>query len=485
MSAERPINADESAAPPPQPLAVPKDEPVKAFPKPIPVPAKPSAEPKPEPAKPAPSAKKPAASITSKPPPKPARKRRQPMPLTPKLLAALVLVAIAFIVAAILGSSGGGPKSASDSPGPAPAPAAGAGTAPDDSAAQTAEQLGYPFFATNNTTRIGGSDPASNAAAVALAVFPSTDPDQRPAAVTLVGEDDWAGAIAASVLMAAPVRAPLLISNSDEMPQVSSEALASLSPQGSAATGGASAFAIGDVTYNAGTDTATVDAGPAAAEAAEIAKLRDRLFGSAPAHIIVAPSSRPDIAMPAAAWAARSGDPVLFAGADDLPAVTETALKRHTSLPIYVLGPASAISTDVLSRIAKIDEKVKRISSEDAVANAIAFARYSDGDFGWNINDPGHGFVLARGDTPIDAALAAPLSASGTWGPLLLSDSAASLPAELRSYFLDVKPGYTTNPTRAIYNHVWVIGDQEAIDVNQQAEVNGLAELAKIESGEP
>ena len=72
------------------------------------------------------------------------------------------------------------------------------------------------------------------------------------------------------------------------------------------------------------------------------------------------------------------------------------------------------------------------------------------------------------------------LSASGTWGPLLLTDSAGSLPAELRSYFLDVKPGYTTNPTRAFYNHVWVIGDQEAIDVNQQAEVNELAELAKI-----
>ncbi len=189
--------------------------------------------------------------------------------------------------------------------------------------------------------------------------------------------------------------------------------------------------------------------------------------------------------MPAAAWAARSGDPVLFTGADDLPAVTETALKRHTSLPIYVLGPSAAISDEVLGKIKKIDKNVKRVSGKDPVANAIAFARYSDGDFGWDINDPGHGFVLARSDTPIDAGLAAPLSASGTWGPLLLTDSAASLPTELRSYFLDVKPGYTTNPTRAFYNHVWVIGDQEAIDVNQQAEVNGLAELAKIESGKP
>jgi len=31
------------------------------------------------------------------------------------------------------------------------------------------------------------------------------------------------------------------------------------------------------------------------------------------------------------------------------------------------------------------------------------------------------------------------------------------LPKALREYMLDVKPGYTTDPTRAFYNHVWVI----------------------------
>jgi hypothetical protein len=50
----------------------------------------------------------------------------------------------------------------------------------------------------------------------------------------------------------------------------------------------------------------------------------------------------------------------------------------------------------------------------------------------------------------------------------------------LRDYFLDVKPGYTTDPTRAFYNHVWLIGDQDAIAVAQQGEIDELAELAKI-----
>ena len=66
--------------------------------------------------------------------------------------------------------------------------------------------------------------------------------------------------------------------------------------------------------------------------------------------------------------------------------------------------------------------------------------------------------------TPANAAAAAPLSASGTWGPLLLTKDPDTLPGKVRSYFLDVKPGYTDDPTRAFYNHVWLIGDQEEIN---------------------
>jgi hypothetical protein len=186
--------------------------------------------------------------------------------------------------------------------------------------------------------------------------------------------------------------------------------------------------------------------------------------------------------MPAAAWAARSGDPVLYADTDQLPAATAAALKEHPKVPVYVLGPTAAISAGVLEEIAKISKRVQRVADSDPASNAIALARYRDGSFGWNVNDPGHGFVLARSDSPADAAAAASLSASGTWGPLLLTSDADTLPAALHSYLLDVKPGYTTDPTRAFYNHVWVIGDQAAIGVGQQADVNELAELAKIES---
>jgi ell wall binding domain 2 (CWB2) len=462
---KRPINAD-VPAPEESKAPAPDDGPQEPAPKP----AKESAAENPQPAKEKPP----------KPAPKPKEapaKTRQSKSLTPVLLGGLVLLALAFIVIAIVGGSGGGKQ---ESTSAAPAPAGAGAQAP---AAQTAEALGYPSFATNNTTRIGGSDPAANAAGAALAVFPSTTPAQRPAAVTLVGEEDWAGAIAAAVLMAPPVRAPLLFSGPDELPEASAEALSALDPQGSKETGGSSLFAIGAVAAP-GEATSHVDSGDAASTAAQIATLRDRLFGGPPKHFVVVSSAQPGFAAPAAAWAARSGDPVLFTEASRLPQQTAAILEQHRKVPVYVLGPTAAISDGVVREIAKVDKRVKRVGGKDPVANAIAFARFHDGSFGWNVNDPGHGFVLARSDSPLDAAAAAPLSASGTWGPLLLTDDAGALPAAARSYFLDVKPGYTTDPTRAFYNHVWVIGDQDAIGVGQQAEVNELAELAKIGGGE-
>lgn len=475
MRPKRPINADVPAAEPEtkeEPAAPGAGRPESDPPK------KPAGSPKSEPTKAKATL---AAKQAEKPPAKPA----QPKSLAPKLLAGLVVLALVFIVVAIVGGSGGSGKPG-ETTAPAPAPAAPAANESGGAASsQTAESLGYPDFATGNTTRVGGSDATATAAAVALAVFPSTTPAQRPAAVTLVGEGDWAGAIAASVLMAPPVRAPVLYSTPSQLPDASAEALAALDPQGSKATGGARFFVVGGVTLPDGAGEVTrIDSGDPASTAAQIVTLRDRLFGDAPAAFVIAPSESPEIAMPAAAWAARSGDPVLYAAAGALPQPTASVLKQHPQVPVYVLGPPAAISGKVVSEIGKLANQVKRVGGKDAVAGALAFARYGDGNFGWDVNDPGHGFVLARSDAPLNAAAAAPLSASGTWGPLLLTDNAGTLPAEVRSYFLDVKPGYTTNPTRAFYNHVWVIGDQEAIDVNQQAEVNELAELAKIGGGE-
>jgi hypothetical protein len=158
-------------------------------------------------------------------------------------------------------------------------------------------------------------------------------------------------------------------------------------------------------------------------------------------------------------------------------------LREYEGAPVYVLGPESAISADAMGQIRKVAPDAQRVGADEPVANAIAFARYADGSFGWNINDPGHGLVLTNADRPLDAAAAAPLSASGSWGPLLVTDEPTGVPAQLRGYLLDLKPGYEDDPTRAVYNHAWLIGDTSALDVSFQAQVDELVALAPIRSG--
>ncbi len=345
--------------------------------------------------------------------------------------------------------------------------------------------LGFPAFATRNTTRVAGADPFATAAAIALATFPSTAGVDGPDAVTLVDSDDWAGAIAASVLVAAPVSAPILYSDGDELPDLSASALQTLAPQGSAATEGRQIFAIGEAPAPEAVRAREIRGETPAEVAASVLGLRKRLTGEPPAHVLVVSSDNAAYAMPAAAWAARSGDPVLFSQADSVPKPTLDALKELKDVPVYLLGPDDVISEDAQKEIEKaLGAKVKRAAEEDdPVANSVEFARYTDGDFGWNINDPGHGFVIANAARPTDAGASAPLSASGTWGPLLVTDDVQTLPPALEGFLLDLKPGYEDDPTRAVYNHIWVIGDTASISVPFQVQVDEIAELAQVRSG--
>ena len=135
---------------------------------------------------------------------------------------------------------------------------------------------------------------------------------------------------------------------------------------------------------------------------------------------------------------------------------------------------------------------VKRVGGPDPASNSVAFAIYRDppcpygqpcahvpGSFGWAMRSPGHGYVLLNSSRPLDAAAAAPLSASGDYGPQLLVETASKLPAPVLNYFLDyATPGYTQEgPTAAVYNHGWVIGDTSAITVPVQAELDNLLEV--------
>lgn len=337
---------------------------------------------------------------------------------------------------------------------------------------------------TSGASRITGVDPTDFAANVALTVFPSTTPAQRPKSVSLVEEGNWPNAVAASVFMAHPIRAPLLISNASGMPERTTSAVALLQPHGNRlkrsgneARNGAPFLVIGKIsTPSQGRAywTGETDGAP---QAASVEQFRNVLFRNEPRRVIVAPEKDGAFAVPAAAWSAYSGDQVLYTHSDALPKATIEALRKFPT-KAYVLGPPSVISPSVVHELEKLAEGVKRVAGKTPAENAVALARYRDKGFGWGIKGPGRSFVIARSDEPLVAALASPLSASGLTGPLLLTESGEHLPKGVREYLREVAPRGKAAP-----NHVWIVGNNEVIGPGEQKEIEQLT-TAKRKAGD-
>jgi hypothetical protein len=353
---------------------------------------------------------------------------------------------------------------------------------------QAAEKLGFPSSATRNTVRVGGGDPASDAAGVASALYPSTTDSDRPTAVVLVDQDDWVTGIAAAVLTGSPIGAPILLTDGGELPPVTEDVLKRLNPKGSDLSKDAQVIRIGaDTARPDGFKTALIEGDNPFEAAAAIDRFFSAARGRPSNDVVLYSADQGEFAMPAAAWAARSGDAVLPVRKDRIPAPIVKALREHERPNVFVLGPESVISQKVLDQLKKrkLARAVNRIEGPTPIENAIAFTRYEKGDFGWGVVVPGYNFTIASSTRPSDAAAAAALGTRGVFAPLLLSDDAAALPPKLEEYLLSVQPGYEDNPGEAVYNRAWVLGDDKAISVRQQAQIDQLTELVPVRANAP
>ena len=385
----------------------------------------------------------------------------------------LVALALLLLSGCSLGGEGGGGPSFSTEGG-------------DSSSLEGLERFSLLSLATANTTRLGGRDPADDAAAAAVAAFPGTTAQAQPSAVMLVDENNWQGAVAGSVLSGRPIGAPMLVSDGDELPEVSQAALEQMSPKGSDLSRDAQVIKLGsDPPTPEDFRTALIGGEDPYELAAAIDRFSTVARGEPSPNVIVASGEDPEWSLPAGAWAARSGDSVLFTRQDELPPPTARALGEHERPNIYVLGPEDAVSRKVFDGLRRLGN-VRRISGPDPVQNAIAFSRYRNGAFGWGLVIPGFQFTLANVDRPLDAAAAAPLATNGVFAPLLLTDASDALPRPIEGYFLDVRPGFQDDPRTAVFNHVWLLGDTSAIGADVQGRLDEIARLIPVQiEGEP
>jgi hypothetical protein len=360
------------------------------------------------------------------------------------------------------------------------------GVDPEDD--QAAQKLGFPSSATRNTVRVGGADAVADAAGVASALYPATASADRPTAVVLVDSGDWQTAVAASVLAGPPIGAPLLLADGDDLPAVTEDTLERLQPKGSDLSKDAQVIRMGaDVARPDGYRTALVQGEDAFQRAAAIDRFISAARGEPSGDVVLYSAEDPEWAMPAAAWAARSGDAALPVRPGSIPAPVRRALAGHERPDVYLLGPRSVISAAVERELRrrKLAGSVNRIAAPTPVENAIAFARYERGDFGWGVVVPGYNFAIANLDRPLDVAAAASLATRGVFAPLLLTDDAGELPQPLEAYLLSVQPGYEDDPGQAVYNRAWILGDDEAISVEQQARIDATTELIPVQTNSP
>jgi hypothetical protein len=340
-------------------------------------------------------------------------------------------------------------------------------------------------LSTKNTTRIGGSGSTIDAAAVAVAVYPGLTPATRPRAVVLVDAGDWPAALAASVLAGAPLHAPLLYSEAGTLPEASARALQLLGPVGTAALGGAQVIRIGDTAMPSGYAFRSVAAGDPATTAVAIERLSSAVRGRAPRKLIVTASDgAPAMTMAAAGLSAQTGAPILFVKRAAIPSATAAELRRLGRDSIYLVGPSTVVSEGVARELERFGS-VTRIAGATSASNAIAVARFTDGSFGWGVEEPGHGLVFANASRPLDAPAAAPLAATGDYAPLLVLESPRGVPSELGGYLSDLQPGSpSSGPVHGVYNHGWLIGDERAISATTQARLDSILQLSSRPAAE-
>lgn len=397
------------------------------------------------------------------------------VPFVPRLT---LLVAAALLALTALG----GCSLKSEDSGGDPAQRVGEGVSSGDDSA--VEALGFPTTATRDTIRVPGSDPAADAAGVASALFPATTTETRPPAVALVDGDQWQAGVAAAVLAGAPLRAPLLLSDGGELPAVTRDAITRLKPRGQALAKGAQVILVGDKPpAPEGVKSGAIKGSDPYEIAAAIDRFQTTAAGKPTPDVLVVSGEDPAYAMPAAAYAARSGTPVLFVKKDEVPQPTRQAIQQHSKPNIYVLGPPSIVSPavekqlDALGTVVRIGEK-----ATNPVESSVEFTVFNSKGFGWSAVVPGRNYTLANASRPLDAAAAAALGSNGVYAPLLVTDRGDALPKPLENYLLDVQPGFENgDPSQGLYNRVWVLGNEEAVATTVQARVDELLQLIPVD----
>lgn len=311
----------------------------------------------------------------------------------------------------------------------------------------------YATMQTKDTSRFPADDPAQLSTYTAQAARPS-GANVSYDTVVRVPDGDWQTALAASRLRAASDA--IVLYDNASAPQAGN---------GSAAASNRS--------------TVQLSGGNPAQSAARIATRGNASDEVSTNNVIVVSSESSQWALPAAAWSAYSGDPILYANENGVPDATQQAISELNASHAYVLAPPGLVSQDALSQL---DVEWTRVAGSTPQDHAVEIAKFRDEsrDFGWGIDDRDkvgyYNSMLVNPERPGHAVASTNLQ-WGKAGPVLLVHDDGTLPAITENYLWRTQSSWFSTPAEGPFNHVFVMGPMEDVSWVSQTRSDYAVEI--------
>lgn len=308
---------------------------------------------------------------------------------------------------------------------------------------------------TVDTTRINAGDPFTLAVYNSRLIYPSPHVHWHPKGAVIAANSSYHYAMAGASLIHHPSTSTHLLTSPGFLPLQTAQELIRLKLSGENLP--AQVFLIGPVSnmvkqallnlglsyINLGATTNVYQA------AAEIAEYRldviPPMGETGKQNVIITSGETFFDGLPAPAFAAHMGTPILFVSKNSIPGPTEAFIRQHSHLNYFILGTMDSISHNVVSAINGLTRGiVERIPGNDPYEISVNFARYHKpeaADFGWNRNKPqmGDAFNFAPVHRWENAVMSALQGHEGKHAPELTIRS-EKLPMVTKSYLKFLRP---------------------------------------------
>ncbi|PSL42566.1 hypothetical protein B0H94_11440 [Salsuginibacillus halophilus] len=358
----------------------------------------------------------------------------------------------------------------------------------EEEAAQLPENLnegageGLTTTNTKNITRLDDEDPQAFSIMASQTIWPATHEANQPGTIILAEQDEWQHAVAALTLVHHPNDGPLLFMEDGLSDDLTAE-IERLAPLGN--DDDIEILVAGELSdedrneLNDYTVEEITEEEPAAF-AKDVEDMFAETTGNLPDNVVIASSedAYKSYAMPAGSWISHMDESLLYVD-DTVPEATAEALEaRDGEANMYVMNGEGGITDEVLSELEDYGT-VEEIAGDDPVEHSINFAKYQDENFGWGIDEPGHGLVFGSTAAPELAMAGAPLAHLGKHAPLIWMED--ELEQAHADYLAELKPAFVDVPMEGPYNHGYILGTENVISFEDQGAIDDLMEIDVIE----